>query len=179
MLQNLIAKQANSDSNRELADYQAKSKKIKKVKIVNEAGKVVTRALHRVEFQRVIVKRSDLIRMDAEDGCYNNNRFYHTDQRHFSDILNAFNNSPNQTVCELIRKNQLENKRHFFVCIGLANVRMRFCTRCADEAKYHDLERYYVDNNEHARHRTIFCQGCMGMCLIFHGENENASKEFQ
>ena len=151
-------------------------KKLKNVKMLDESGKFVYRPFHRIEFQRVTLKQKD--EENLEEQKLIDGRFYQTDYKLFKGLLDNFNNSSSQTTCKQIKDNCHNLARHNFVCTGLANVRLKFCSRCGDKAKTHELERYYVDVNQKASNRVIFCYGCMGMCLKFHADKLNTGMEF-
>lgn len=156
------------------------NKQLKNVKKLDESGKLVYRPLHRVEFQRMTLKQhieseqsknfADGQKTEFVDSL----RFYNTDYKLFKRLLSDFNNASFQTACKQIKDNCQISNRHNFECTGLANVRLKFCTRCCDRAKNHKLERYYIDVNQQAHYRTILCYGCMGMYLNFHSENINS-----
>lgn len=53
-----------------------------------------------------------------------------------------------------------------FVCVGLANVRLKFCSLCFDIRKKDSQELYFVDKYDISHHRTILCYGCLGSILL-------------
>ena len=170
-----------SDKNKE--EHEKKLKKSQKEnsqiisKMIDQKGQFVSRPLHRMFFKRESISLNDQIRRNSDQ--YKFDRCYFEEHRHFRRKLKAFNQSPNQTVCALIRKNNTEsgNARHHFRSTGFANVRIKMCTRCADERKSSSMERYYVDVNEKAQQRTILCYGCLGMLLKFHEDNHTKEGE--
>lgn len=178
----LITEQVTGAGNENKSEYIKKkqmTKKLKNVKMLDESGKFVYRPFHRVEFQRVTLRQRDIVdEKNSEEQKLVDDRFYQTDYKLFKRLLNNFNNSSSQTTCKQIKDNCHNSARHNFVCTGLANVRLKFCSRCGDKSKTHELERYYVDVNQKASNRVIFCYGCMGMCLKFHADKLNTGMEF-
>ena len=57
--------------------------------------------------------------------------------------------------------------KHKFKCVGYANPRMQFCTRCRDSFKLPLMteELYFVDNAVKPKSRLTLCFGCIGALL--------------
>ena len=57
--------------------------------------------------------------------------------------------------------------KHKFKCVGYANPRMQFCTRCQDSSKLPLMteELYFVDNAVKPKNRLTLCFGCIGALL--------------
>lgn len=53
-----------------------------------------------------------------------------------------------------------------FMCVGLANVRLKFCSICYDVDKENEVELYYVDTDDISQHRAVLCHGCIGNLII-------------
>ena len=179
----LITEQATGASgenkNAEYIKKKQIKQKLKNVRMLDESGKFVYRPFHRAEFQRVTLKQREIEKKNSEGNVtLNTGRFYQKDYIIFKRLLNDFNNSSSQITCKQIKDNCHNSERHHFVCTGLANARLKFCSRCGDQSKSHELDRYYIDINERARNRFILCYGCMGMFLKFHTEHLNTGLEF-
>ena len=48
-----------------------------------------------------------------------------------------------------------------FVCVGRANVKLRFCCGCYDMNKNGGMDMYYVDKSEISQTPTVLCQSCL------------------
>lgn len=82
----------------------------------------------------------------------------------------SYLNLQQQNIKQKQKQKKSKEVRHKFRSCGLLNVRMRFCSRCGDENKDHEIEPYFVDVNEVTSWRTIFCLGCLSQLLRCHHE---------
>lgn len=93
-------------------------------------------------------------------GCID--RFYYMDQNEFQLDLDFFNANIN-----FLKDDQTHDSKSKtnFICVGLANTRLKFCSICFDVDKNNEVELYYVDKADISQHRTILCRGCIGSML--------------
>ena len=104
-------------------------------------------------------------------------RYYEWSTSDFHKTLTAYN--------EMIRKcylsgdnNELSSSspgaeiEELYECVGYANTRMQFCTRCFDLGKETRQELYYVDISHIAQHRRTMCYGCLGYILKQYNDNK-------
>ena len=140
MIQNIISDQVNDKQNKELQkknkSVKKDVKKVKNVKMVDGNGKVVYRPIHRNEFER----RTSIRISGRHKDSYN--RLYIRDRKYFKQLLKEFNSATEQfSLQDLIKQDKYQSilqpgVRHHFIPSGLANVKLKFCTRCEDESKH-------------------------------------------
>ena len=73
----------------------------------------------------------------------------------------------NGDSCEKEKRSKKVPLKHKFKCVGYANPRMQFCTRCRDSFKLPLMteELYFVDNAVKPKNRLTLCFGCIGALL--------------
>ena len=121
-------------------------KKIKKEKLMYDLnGNIIIAPKHRSQFSRF--KRSFVYTVDPEVI----QRFHFAPDKQFKRLLNDFNKSNRENV--------------FLSCVGYANVKLRFCTRCFDLKKTvkHDL--YFINKTHKSSFPEVFCFGCVGFIV--------------
>lgn len=82
-------------------------------------------------------------------------RYYYKDEEEFQSDLDRFNRS-------LIKTSVTLSNELYFVCVGLANVRLQFCSKCFDVDKENEMDLYYVNKGDVSQQRTTLCRGCLG-----------------
>lgn len=87
----------------------------------------------------------------------NIDRYYYPDKRDFESDLKEF--------CPKLRFGYSNISSNFF-CVGLANVRLKFCSQCFDVAKESEMDLYFVDLNDVSHRRATLCYGCLGNILM-------------
>ena len=95
------------------------------------------------------VSRQEYIAPDSSD------RYYFEDKRVFAQLFKIYNNNINN-------KNTTSKKcqeEGMFFCIGYANTKFHFCTRCREVNKSNLMEKYFIKIDGK---KTIYCHGCMG-----------------
>ena len=139
-------------------EEQSVKSKVKDVRMIDRNGKIVNRPLHRKEFKRSTVRKKSVNSQS--------HRYYFQDEKMFDRLLEKYNTSQKQTIAVHAQSKDDESvSRHHFLSSGLVNVNLKLCSRCGDIDKTHKLETYFIDQNQKAKARTIFCYGCIGLLL--------------
>ena len=97
-------------------------------------------AIHRDSFGRKVSK-------SKMEGGYER---YYGDTKQFLEALKVFNSNT-------VPQN--------FQCIGYANTKLQFCTRCRDSENKKSKDLYFVETRERTQYKTIYCYGCMGQMM--------------
>lgn len=124
--------------------------------IVDSSGNIVYPAMHRKDVGRIVLKYN-VYKTGSTD------RYYYETSKDFNKALKQYNKASQQTG----------KKCHYSSC-GLANTRVRFCSKCFDVGKNENVDTYFIDRLEKASKRTILCYGCIGS--VIRAANESVAK---
>lgn len=117
----------------------------------NMGGKSGGPAIHRSCFGRKTLRH-------AYQKIGNIDRYYYKDEEEFQRDLERFNRS----IINKKKSSLITNGERCFAGVGLANVRLKFCSKCFDVDKDNEMELYYVNKGDISQHRTTLCRGCIG-----------------
>ena len=130
----------------EMVKLDTTKKKLKKEKLMYDLnGNIIIAPKHRSQFSRF--KRSFVYTVDPDVI----QRFHFTPDKQFKKLLNEYNKSN--------RENAL------LACVGYANVKLRFCTRCFDLKKTACQDLYFINKTYKSSFPKIFCFGCVGFII--------------
>lgn len=92
-------------------------------------------------------------------------RLYYASDDDFLLDLKEFNSRNSQCDGDKKHVTELESGK-YFMSVGRANVRLRFCTSCCDRNKAgKELDQYFVNTEHISQTRTTLCKGCLGRML--------------
>ena len=130
----------------ELTNMDKSKKKPKKDRLIYDMnGNIMVAPKHRSDFDRF--KRSFVYSIDPEII----QRFHYTADKDFQRLLLRYNNTNRDNVT--------------FTCVGYANTRLRFCTRCFDLKKTKPQDMYFINKQCKSFSPEVFCFGCVGFTV--------------
>ena len=105
-------------------------------------------------------------------------RYYFESQREFEKLLNDLNrrrtvythSTQNRLIVPtpqtLAARMYLNDAQIRLRCVGFVSVAMQMCSRCCDSGKpFSKKDKYYINELEIAKERTVLCHGCLGYML--------------